>query len=127
LEEEKMKKKIVIVSIALVVVLGGIFGVKSAVSVFNSFVEKQQAHNQAMYELTQQKAESWYNRAIQTIDDKRTANDEFFEELGRQGEEEAKWREENEKRLMEEAAKIEAEKEATRQSWANQNTSSENN
>lgn len=122
-----MKKKIVIVSIALVVVLGGIFGVKSAVSVFNSFVEKQQAHNQAMYELTQQKAESWYNRAIQTIDDKRTANDEFFEELGRQGEEEAKWREENEKRLMEEAAKIEAEKEATRQSWAAGNTSSENN
>ena len=122
-----MKKKIVIVSIVLVVVLGGIFGVKSAVSVFNSFVEKQQVHNQAVYEQNQQRLEDWYNRAIQTIDDKRTANDEFFEELGRQGEEEAKWREENEKRLMEEAAKIEAEKEATRQAWANQNTSSENN
>ena len=122
-----MKKKIVIVSIVLVVVLGGIFGVKSAVSVFNSFVEKQQAHNQAVYEQNQQRLDDWYNRAIQTIDDKRTANDEFFEELGRRGEEEAKWREENEKRLMEEAAKIEAEKEATRQSWANQNTSSENN
>ena len=80
-----------------------------------------------MYEQNQQRLEDWYNRAIQTIDDKRTANDEFFEELGRQGEEEAKWREENEKRLMEEAARIEAEKEAIRQSWANQNTSSENN
>lgn len=122
-----MKKKIVIVSIVLVVVLGGIFGVKSAVSVFNSFVEKQQVHNQAVYEQNQQRLEDWYNRAIETIDDKRTANDEFFEELGRQGEEEAKWRKENEKRLMEEAAKIEAEKEAIRQSWAVGNTSSENN
>ena len=44
-----MKKLIIIGSIALVVALGGIFGVKSAVSVFNSFVEKQQAHNQAVY------------------------------------------------------------------------------
>ena len=42
-----MKKLIIIGSIALVVALGGIFGVKSAVSVFNSFVEKQQAVNMA--------------------------------------------------------------------------------
>ena len=80
-----------------------------------------------MYEQNQQRLDDWYNRAIQTIDDKRTANDAFFEELGRQGEEQAKWREENEKRLYEEYLKQEAEKEATRQSWANQNKSSENN
>lgn len=121
-----MKKKIIIACIALVVVLGGIFGVKSAVSVFHSFVEKQQAHNQAVYEQNQQRLEDWYNRAIETIDDKRTANDEFFDELGKQGEEKAKWREENEKRLYEEYLKQEAEKEATREAWANQNKSSEN-
>lgn len=121
-----MKKLIIIGSIALVVALGGIFGVKSAVSVFNSFVEKQQAHNQAVYEQNQQRLEDWYNRAIETIDDKRTANDEFFDELGKQGEEKAEWREENEKRLYEEYLKQEAEKEATRQAWANQNKSSEN-
>lgn len=121
-----MKKLIIIGSIALVVALGGIFGVKSAVSVFNSFVEKQKAHNQAVYEQNQQRLEDWYNRAIETIDDKRTANDEFFDELGKQGEEKAKWREENEKRLYEEYLKQEAEKEATRQAWANQNKSSEN-
>ena len=120
-----MKKVIIIAGIVLVLA-GGIFGVKSAVSVFHSFVEKQQAHQQEVYERTQQYAEEWYNRAIETIDDKRTANDEFFEELGRQGEEEAKWREENTKRILEEAAKIEAEKEAVRQSWANQNVCSEN-
>ena len=114
-------KKIIIIAGVVLVLAGGIFGVKSVLSLFNSFVEKQQAHQKAVYEQTQERAEDWYNRAIETIDGKRTENAEFYEEQRKEGEEKAKWREENTKRILEEAAKIEAEKETVRQSWANQN------